>query len=500
MKIAEKCKAIVAGAIVASLMAGTALPALAASPAGDVSFAVLAQQNDVNADKVQAIKDALANIDVSYEDGVWLFESTYEDYELGNNRSYLMPYAYLYGDAVRFGMSFTSQDTEGYFYWNDVDVLIGEYNNYTSQTNYNFKKVSRRYYFDDQIFLEEVSFGGNDEDMDCLSRILSADTAYLRFNGAKVNGTQRTQTTIIDSESRQGMTDIINLYNLLQSATVEERVAAAEAVMSENKPAENNFLDAQNDTVTPEQVEALISQIAPVTLESETAINNAQAAFNSMPTEWQSMVSNYNTLQLYQEELEDLQVDALAEKLNNTVYREHDDVENVDFFFWKGAPLTNQTIFALPYFCVVDNNVQPLRMMYSQFRTSWIFWNTIVYSIDGEVYKKTIDSSKIERKTVAHILDGKINTWELADDVADPVEIEMLRKAVTAKNAVIRFKGDSMQSDWKLSYFSDRDIINISGTLQAYDAMLNASPSVRARALEKVETHKQGSKFFNLSY
>ena len=33
MKIAEKCKVIVAGAIVAALMAGTALPALAASPA-----------------------------------------------------------------------------------------------------------------------------------------------------------------------------------------------------------------------------------------------------------------------------------------------------------------------------------------------------------------------------------------------------------------------------------------------------------------------------------
>lgn len=259
-------------------------------------------------------------------------------------------------------------------------------------------------------------------------------------------------------------------------------------------------LAQQNSAVTPEQVEALISQIAPVTLKSETAINNAQAAFNSMPTEWQSMVSNYDKLKLYQEELEDLQVDALAEKLNNTVYREHDDVENVDFFFWKDAPLTNQAIFALPYFCVVDNNVQPLRMMYSQFRTNWIFWNTIVYSIDGEVYRKTIDSFKIERKTVTQVLSGNVNTWELADDVADPVEIEMLRKAVTAKNAVVRFKGDSMQSDWKLSSFSNRDIKNISGTLQAYDAMLNASPSVRARALEKVEAHKQGSKFLNLSY
>ena len=45
MKISEKCKVIAAGTIVAALMAGTALPALAISPAGDVPFAVLAQQN-----------------------------------------------------------------------------------------------------------------------------------------------------------------------------------------------------------------------------------------------------------------------------------------------------------------------------------------------------------------------------------------------------------------------------------------------------------------------
>lgn len=35
MKITEKCKVIVASSLVAALMTGTALPALAASPAGD---------------------------------------------------------------------------------------------------------------------------------------------------------------------------------------------------------------------------------------------------------------------------------------------------------------------------------------------------------------------------------------------------------------------------------------------------------------------------------
>lgn len=48
MKITEKCKVIVASSLVAALMTGTALPALAASPAGDVPFAVLAQQTRGN--------------------------------------------------------------------------------------------------------------------------------------------------------------------------------------------------------------------------------------------------------------------------------------------------------------------------------------------------------------------------------------------------------------------------------------------------------------------
>lgn len=38
MKISEKCKVIAAGTIVAALMAGTALPALAISPAGGRSL------------------------------------------------------------------------------------------------------------------------------------------------------------------------------------------------------------------------------------------------------------------------------------------------------------------------------------------------------------------------------------------------------------------------------------------------------------------------------
>ena len=54
MKILEKCKVIAAG---------TALPALAASPAGDVPFAVLAQQNSaVTPEQVEALISQIGTV------------------------------------------------------------------------------------------------------------------------------------------------------------------------------------------------------------------------------------------------------------------------------------------------------------------------------------------------------------------------------------------------------------------------------------------------------
>lgn len=260
-------------------------------------------------------------------------------------------------------------------------------------------------------------------------------------------------------------------------------------------------VEQQNDAITPEQVEDMIRQIAPVTLESETAILNAQAAYDSMPAEWQAMVSNYEALEIDKQALEDLQVDALAEKLNNTVYREHDDVENADFFFWKDYPKTNQSIFALPYFCMSDNEVQPLRMMYTYYGKHWIFWNQIVYSVDGEVYKKDVDRSLKSEKVVRVIFSNDVDVWELGDDVADPQEIDMLKKSVTGQKVVFRFKGDSTKYDLNMSASAYKNFKTaISNVLDAYESLKSASPSVRARALEKVEAHKQNSKFINLAY
>lgn len=258
-------------------------------------------------------------------------------------------------------------------------------------------------------------------------------------------------------------------------------------------------IEEMNDAVTPEQVEALINQIGPITLDSATAIANAQGAYAALPDEWKAMVSNYATLELAQEELEDLQVSALAEVLNKGFYREYDDVEGTDYFFWKGAPLTDQTNMVFPYFCMTSSGIEPIRIIYSTYGSSWIFWDTIIYSFDGEVYEKKLDYFDVMRKSVKEILTNNVYTWERADDIADKKEIELLRRISKTEKPTIRFKGSNYKKDIRLDRYNEWPK-SINNFFEAYDAFISFSPEIREKALEKVEVHKMGSKLSRLAY
>ncbi len=257
-------------------------------------------------------------------------------------------------------------------------------------------------------------------------------------------------------------------------------------------------LEKENEVTTPEQVEAQINQIGPITLESATAIANAQGAYDSLPDEWKAMVSNYETLKLATEELEDLQVENLTEKLSKSLYKEHDDIENFDIYYWSKWPLSNQTSFILPYFCVSDNEIQPIRLLYTYYGSKWIFWDSIVYSVDGEVYKKSFDTTA-SRNVVTEIGTKSTYVWELRDEIADAKEIELLKKSVSAKKAVYRFKGSDSQYDYQMSsYQNDREAIT--KVLDAYESLMAVSPNVQKRVLENLESHKLGSKFIHIAY
>lgn len=230
MKLVKCGKIVVASLCMVATLAGTAMPALAISPAGYTSLAQIEECNDVDPDKVQAIKNALANITVKYDedDTSWDLNSNYEDFEIEGRNNFVMPWLFVKNDYadLYLGIMVMSQDSDGFYYWTKADILANDITNPEYTLSYESKNVSRTYATEDQNYVEILSFVGNDDDIECFKKVLSYERAYLRVNGNYVNNTRRSRTSLINQENRQAIADIVNLYDLLKSATPEERAAA----------------------------------------------------------------------------------------------------------------------------------------------------------------------------------------------------------------------------------------------------------------------------------
>ena len=229
MKLGKNVKIAVSGLCIAATLAGAALPTFAVSPAGYTSLSQIEEMNDADPAKVQAIKDALANIAITRneENTAISFSSKYENSEIAKYKNIAMPWVYLTNDYndLHFAFTIVSQDSEAPYYWTKADILADNIDDPQYTVSYESSNVSRSY-TRDKIYLEMLSATGNDEDAEVFRKILSYERAYIRFNGNRVNGRTRSRTVLMTQENRQAIADIINLYDLLNSATPEERSAA----------------------------------------------------------------------------------------------------------------------------------------------------------------------------------------------------------------------------------------------------------------------------------
>lgn len=230
MKLVKIGKTMVAGLCIAATLAGAALPTMALSPAGYTSLAQIEEMNNADPAKVQAIKDALANVKIVHDsqNDSWELSSNYEDYEIDSRFNYVMPWLDVSNgyNNVSFGLLLMSQDNEGFYYWTKADILTDSIESSEFILSYESSKVSRTYSQEDKNYSEVLAFMGNDDTINNLRELLSHETIYMRFNGNQVNNHRRTVTSLMNQENKQGITDIINLYDLLNSATPEERAAA----------------------------------------------------------------------------------------------------------------------------------------------------------------------------------------------------------------------------------------------------------------------------------
>ena len=219
MKISEKCKVIAAGTIVAALMAGTALPALAISPAGCTSLAQIEEMNDDEEAQVQALKAAIAKVNVKYDEVLrsWQFNSPIYDKAEKNKTCCLSPWIYIFDGCkdVYFDEDF-SYNGSSCIDLNTVYVRAGD-NLYTYECDPDYTDYA--YDTDQKVWWAFSNFEMEPSEIDWLREMLSAKTIITRYSGA--SGAQYDYTWTADD--RQAVTDMVNLYDLLVAASPEVR-------------------------------------------------------------------------------------------------------------------------------------------------------------------------------------------------------------------------------------------------------------------------------------
>ena len=222
MKLVKCGKIVVASLCMMATLAGAAMPVLAISPAGCTSLAQIEEMNDDEEAQVQALKAAIAKVNVKYDEvqRSWQFDSPIYDKAEKNKTCCLSPWIYIFDgrSEVYFDEDF-SYNGSSCIDLNTVYVRAGD-NLYTYECDPDYTDYA--YDTDKKVWWALSNFEMEPSEIDWLREMLSAKTIITRYSGA--SGAQYDYTWTADD--RQAVTDMVNLYDLLVAASPEVRARA----------------------------------------------------------------------------------------------------------------------------------------------------------------------------------------------------------------------------------------------------------------------------------
>jgi len=222
MKLVKCGKIVVASLCMMATLAGAAMPALAISPAGYTSLAQIEEINDDEEAQVQALKAAIAKVNVKYDEvqRSWQFDSPIYDKAEKNKSCCLAPWIFIFDGCkdVYFDEDF-SYNGSSCIDLNTVYVRAGD-NLYTYECDPDYTDYA--YDTDKKVWWALSNFEMEPSEIDWLREMLSAKTIITRYSGA--SGAQYDYTWTADD--RQAVTDMVNLYDLLVAASPEVREKA----------------------------------------------------------------------------------------------------------------------------------------------------------------------------------------------------------------------------------------------------------------------------------
>lgn len=148
---------------------------------------------------------------------------------------------------------------------------------------------------------------------------------------------------------------------------------------------------------------------------------------------------------------------------------EYDQVQKITWYLHKDRPeYVDTTCYIYPYIGRSDNGNTWLRveLNYTDAQTDagWIFFNHVIFSVDGDNTTKTFSRSDITR-------DNDTEVWETADFEPNDSEIKLLEKIANSDQTIIRFEGDEYYEDHVVTATEKAAILDV---LTAYNYLKNS--------------------------
>lgn len=147
---------------------------------------------------------------------------------------------------------------------------------------------------------------------------------------------------------------------------------------------------------------------------------------------------------------------------------DYDKVEKLTWYEHRNQPrYTDICCYIYPYIGRMDDGYTWLRVAlnYTDAQTDagWIFFNHVIFSVDGENTTRSFSRDEIVR-------DNDTEVWEIADFEPDNTEIQLLLSIADSTETIIRFEGDEYYED---HIVTDKEKEAIKDVLTAYDYLSN---------------------------
>lgn len=260
-----------------------------------------------------------------------------------------------------------------------------------------------------------------------------------------------------------------NAYNTVKSKleTYKASKAYDEALtFAKTLPTDLLSTELKNivSSIKVERTNALITAIGTVTLQSEKTINTAMAAYDSLSADEKKNTFSevlFDARDTYQAIKEKAELDAFNDAVSRT-RTNYDRVKNRTWYEAKSQPVYIDTrSYVFPYIAVTGNtrisadSSARLCLKINYTGKDWIFYDTIIFWIDGDTTVKYYDYFEINHdNSGGHV-------WEVVNTMCTDSYIELLNKIVNSKETIVRFVGDNNYAEFTVSQADKNGIKDI---------------------------------------